>query len=247
MTSGEHKASGLSYACGIRLAEIPVCFRFHFQEAYEYFRSYEDKTIPADTSELLVSDEEWTYFLKRGVGYTSQAEASLLTAFASDHLMHFDAVILHAVAFVFRGKAWLITGESGAGKSTQVHNLQSLVPGEFSVICGDRPVIRLMEDGQVFVFPSPWNGKEGWKGADAAPLEGIICLTRGEENLVEEMPLRHAVVSVYKAVIHTARTEAGVLRAAELEGRILETCRIYKMVSRDIPQSSELLREKVFR
>jgi len=45
-------------------------------------------------------------------------------------------------------RAWLLAGPSGVGKSTQIKSLQSLEPGAFGVICGDRPVLELREDGR---------------------------------------------------------------------------------------------------
>ena len=114
------------------------------------------------------------------------------------------------------------------------------------MICGDRPVLRIMNDG-IIVYPSPWNGKEGWHGAEAAPLEGIICLERGEDNRVEPLKNREAVILVYNAIIQTAITEENVLRTAELETQILKNYRVYRLISRDVPQSSELLFDRLFR
>ena len=218
----------------------------HFWEAYEYFRPYE-VLISSAAETLTVTDEEWAFFLKKGISYTGQTEASLLTSYASDYLMYFNALIMHAVAFSFQGKAWLITGHSGAGKSTQVRNLQEILPGEFRVICGDRPVIKITEEGKIIVHPSPWNGKEGWHGADSAELAGIICLERGAENKIETLSLRRSVATVYSSFIHTAAREETILKVAALETKILEQVAVFRLESCTIPESSDVLFSCLFR
>lgn len=234
------------YLCKIRLADVPVCFCIRFREAYEYFRPYKDGSV-RESVPLAVTDEDWEYYREKGITYTGQSEASLLTSYASDFLMDYDALIMHAAAFTFQGRAWLITGESGAGKSTQVRNLQDILPGEFRVICGDRPVLKAADDGRTFVHPSPWNGKEGWHGAEAAELAGIICLERGAENKLETMPLRKAVIPVYNAIIQTAASEETVLKAAALETKILERVEVYRLESHSVPESSIVLFNGFFR
>ena len=89
--------------------------------------------------------------------------------------------IFHAAALTVFGKAWLIAAPSGVGKTTQLKNwrLMQDVP-DAGVISGDMPVLERLSDGSVMVHPSPWNGKEGYRGAPAAPLGGIICLERAD-------------------------------------------------------------------
>ena len=234
------------YSCKIRLGEVPVCFCVHFKEAYEYFLPYEMKGDVSEAYRLYVPEEEWREAFKRGAVYSAQTETSLLTAISSQFLFDFNSCVIHAVAFSYQGKAWLITGAPGAGKSTQIRNLQELCPKDFSIICGDRPVLTVSEDKTVVVYPSPWNGKENWHGADPAPLEGIICLERGEENRVTSLKLREAIIPFYKSIIFTADTENVILKAAELETRILQNCSRFRLISSTVPQSSELLYHTIF-
>ena len=154
---------------------------------------------------------------------------------------------MHAAAFRDEEKAWLIAADPGVGKSTQIRTLQELYPGTFSVVCGDRPVLQLMEDGMVMVHPSPWNGKEFWGGADAAPLAGIICLRRGEEDAVHMLRRKDAVIPVYGSLIHTAICEDIIRRAAAFADALLQGVPVWDFVNRDIPGSTELLYQKVLR
>lgn len=237
----------LPFECCIMLAGIPVCMHVRFREAFDYFNSFSGVMNQSSKRDLSISDEEWEYYLQKGIAYNGQSEASLLTAYTSDYLMNYDACIVHAVAFTFQRKAWLITGISGVGKTTQVKSLQQIIPGEFNVICGDRPVIRLAKDGTVIVYPSPWNGKENLYGVEAAPLEGIICLNRGFENKVVSLKMKDAVIPFFNSIIQTAKSEKMILKLAELQTKIMEHCFFYQMESYSLPDSTNCLFESVFR
>ena len=205
-----------------------------------------DPTAPrAEIDPVCLSPEDWAYYTARGFDASPQAEYSLLTAAFSDALMDFDRLIIHGVALRRRDRAWLICAPSGVGKSTQARFLQMLRPKEFSVICGDRPILSF-HDNEIMVHPSPWNGKEDWYGAEAAPLAGIILLQRGEENRLEALKPRKAAVSVYTQLIQTAAREKKIRQAAELTNRLLRTVPVWRLTSRQPPASTQLLLDQVF-
>ena len=172
-------------------------------------------------------------------------EYTVLTAFVSDALMAADRLIMHAVAIRWRDKAYLITAPSGTGKSTQFKHLNALRPGEFSVICGDRPVLWI-QNGEVTVHPSPWNGKESWHGAPAAPLGGIILLRRGEENRLESPQPREIALELFPQIIQSCRLEEKIRRSAQLETQLLEAAPLWRLTTFRVPDSTELLLEAVF-
>ena len=212
---------------------------------------------------VCITDEEWSYFASIGMDANPVTEFSLLTAYFSDALLPFDRAIVHGVAVRYRGRAWLICAGSGTGKSTQLKHLNALRPGEFSVICGDRPVLEfcpassrspspggkpsaMTEEYTVVVHPSPWNGKENWYGAEAAPLAGLILLERGEENRLHSIPEREAAIPMYTCFIHTGISEAGVRKIAELETKLLRAVPIWRLTTHQVPDSTKLLLDAVF-
>ena len=234
-----------------------------------------DPTAPrAEIDPVCLSPEDWAYYTARGFDASPQAEYSLLTAAFSDVLMDFDRLIIHGVALRRRDRAWLICAPSGVGKSTQARWLQTLRPGEFAVISGDRPILEFLPalpnchserseesappspsvaaaigrqpPAPILVHPSPWNGKEDWYGAEAAPLAGIILLQRGEENRLEALKPRKAAVSVYTQLIQTAAREKKIRQAAELTNRLLRTVPVWRLTSRQPPASTQLLLDQVF-
>lgn len=250
------------YHIQIDLAGIPVWLKLQYAEAYGYFGSFcldnsgadEDSCIDnsgtcrelsVKRDEICLSEDDWSLLKKHGFARCGQVEASFLTSFCSDYLLHYNRCIIHAAAFRNSRKAWIIAADPGVGKSTQIRTLQELYPGAFSVICGDRPVLELSEDGDVIVHPSPWNGKEFWGGADAAPLAGIICLSRGESDSVTPVKPKHAALPVYRSLIHTAIDEETIHIAASFADELLHRVPVWNFINRDIPGSTRLLYQEV--
>ena len=196
-----------------------------------------------DVAEL--GEWEWNATAKEGMPASAYTEYTVLTGFVSDALMAADRVIMHAVALRWRDKAWLISAPSGTGKSTQFKHLNALRPGEFTVICGDRPVLSF-HDNEIIVHPSPWNGKESWHGADAAPLGGIILLRRGEENRLEAAQPREIALEIYAQFIQSCREPDKIRWVADMETRMLDAVPLWRLTTNTVPDSTRLLLESVF-
>ena len=231
---------------------------------------------------VFLPPEEWKYFLTGDMTESAGSEANILTAFFSEALMPYDRCVIHAVAIRWKGQAWLISAPSGVGKSTQARYLQALRPGEFDVICGDRPILEFCSPAQpktspacrgggpasrpvegsspsshrdpvcaeasasIIVHPSPWNGKERWHGAPAAPLGGVILLERGEENALELLKPREAGIPAYLQIIHANRDTDILKKTAALATALAETVPVWKLTTHQVPDSTKLLLASVF-
>ena len=232
--------SDYPYTLMIALSDISLLLKCEYKETADYFASYTVSTSQA-LAEISASESDWDHIQRRGFARCGQIEISILTACASDVLLPYGRIIVHAAAFSFRGRAWLIAAPPGVGKSTQIRCLTELYPGEFSVICGDRPILQRMDDGSFLVHPSPWNGKEGWHGAAASPLAGILCLRRGEETAIREMKSREAVIPVFSSIISTYSSEDIVLKASAMETALLQAVPVYDYINGGVPDSSRIL------
>lgn len=208
--------------------------------AADLFATYQVNE-PKPAAELMVTESDWQEMTGKGFVRDGQTEASLLTAFASDALLAHNRMIIHAVAFSFQGRAWLITAPPRVGKSTQIRYLMDMYPNEFSVICGDRPVLQLMDDGTFFVHPSPWNGKENWKGAPGAQLAGILCLQRDDTTSIRAFKPREAILPVFYALISTRGTEAQIRMISAMETVLLNSITVYEYHNGGVPDSTRVL------
>lgn len=106
----------------------------------------------------------------------------LLCLRVSDALLPYGRTLFHAAAFLWRGRAWLLTGESGVGKTTQYLLWKLLYGDAVQLINGDKPLLSFAGP-EIWVHPSPWTGKEGMGQPIAAPLGGIVLLRQGQDRI----------------------------------------------------------------
>lgn len=225
----------------ILLAGIECWISFRFPETAQYFGSYICETSDDESLAISVKDFEFEDWKKLGNEVNPHGEYSLLSLQVSEALFVHERFIFHSVAFRWRDKAWLLTAAPGVGKSTQYKNLKELYPEEISIINGDRPAIQVLEEGGVIVHPSPWNGKENWHGAEAAPLAGIIFLKQGKENTIQTLTAQEAVVGALSSVFHSYETEEVVKKAAKLTAALLKNTPLWLLTNKGDLESSALL------
>ena len=115
----------------------------------------------------------------------------LMYAFRTASLMTLE---MHAAVVVRRGdeaKGYLFLGHSGTGKST--HARQWLAAFEDAwLLNDDNPILRVMDNGEVYVYGSPWSGKTPCYKNESAPVGGIIKLSQAPENKIQTISLPQA-------------------------------------------------------
>ncbi|MBR5095262.1 MAG: hypothetical protein IK095_09210 [Oscillospiraceae bacterium] len=157
-------------------------------------------------------------------------------------LLRWHCSIFHSAAFTWRGRAWLLTGPSEVGKTTQYLNWQRLHPGEIQMISGDMPVLETRDDGTVWVHPSSWNGKEDLHSAVSAPLGGLVLLEQGPENIIEPLVPRDTVMPLLQQFIVVPETRADILALSQVLERMLQAVPAWKYRDLGDDASTELLR-----
>ena len=161
-------------------------------------------------------------------------------------LLRHGCCLFHAAAFLWRRCAWLVTGHSGVGKTTQFRNWQRLFPGEVQMICGDMPVLEGREDGSVWVHSSPWNGKEQMGNRSlSAPLGGIVRLEQKEENIIYPLPICDAIPVLFRQFMVRPETEAELLSLSRLLEQILQYAPVWFFQNRGNDESTTLLRQTI--
>lgn len=115
----------------------------------------------------------------------------LMFAFRTAPLMTLE---MHAAVVVRRGdeaKGYLFLGLSGTGKST--HARQWLAAFEDAwLLNDDNPILRVMDNGEVRVYGSPWSGKTPCYKNAGVQVGGIVKLSQAPENKIQTISLPQA-------------------------------------------------------
>lgn len=134
-----------------------------------------------------------------GDRYAAFTVDSMLRILYSQAVVLHHGFMLHSAAVVRDGKAVLFMGKSGTGKSTHAR----LWLKEFantSLLNDDNPVVRVIPDGEVRVYGSPWSGKTPCYHNAGAPVEAMIRLEQAPVNRYTELSNIDAFVAVLPGV-----------------------------------------------
>ncbi|MCR4681967.1 MAG: PqqD family peptide modification chaperone [Clostridiales bacterium] len=228
-------------------AGIPVGYRFRYPLTRMFFW---DRMKPADAGTPFIEVSEDT--IEKGREQFPEdtppehIEFKALIDLTSRVLLSSAPVcVFHAVAVSAFGKAWLITAPSGVGKTTQLKNwrLMKDVP-EVGVISGDMPVLERLTDGSVLVHPSPWNGKEGYRGAAAAPLGGIVCLERidpRDDNAIRLLDPSERIARCLGQFVCRPENETQIRNYARLADAVLGGVPVWLLRNRGDAESTALM------
>jgi hypothetical protein len=106
-----------------------------------------------------------------------------------------EGVELHGCGVIAPdGRGLLLTGHSGAGKSTSSRLWSKQVGAR--VLSDDRIILR-REKGRVWMYGTPWHGDAGIAEADRWPLDGIFILAHGGKNELRPMSRTTASAELY--------------------------------------------------
>ena len=87
--------------------------------------------------------------------------------------------------------AYLFLGHSGTGKSTHARQWLQTFPDSW-LLNDDNPILRVMDDGEVRVYGSPWSGKTPCYNNASARVGGIVMLSQAPHNKIRTLSLPEA-------------------------------------------------------
>ena len=233
----------------VTIAEIETAFRFQYGGTEMLFRKYEHKAVPVNYNGPYLSvDRNKIHAYSYEQNCTLEfAEFCCLLEEAADFLTLNNSTIYHGVAFVYGRGAYILSAPSGTGKSTQYRNLKTMYGSNIRIINGDKPALGWSTDGQIIVYPSPWNGKERWSGTDKAPLHGLILLEQGQTNVIKAMDMKEAVLPVMEEFIYTARSRQSVHTVCRMADSMLRMTPLYRFINKGDTESSAMLYDLITR
>lgn len=146
-----------------------------------------------DTVASLCIDKDF----KNGSLYVSAKEyirfavdnaAMFMFAFSTSKL---DTLEMHSSVIVHDGKAYMFLAKSGTGKSTHSRMWIQNIPDTF-LLNDDNPAVRIMKDGQVMVFGTPWSGKTPCYRNMSFPLGAMVRISRSKSNSISRLSVLEA-------------------------------------------------------
>lgn len=109
------------------------------------------------------------------------------------------ALEFHSSVVINDGKGYMFLGKSGTGKSTHSRQWLNYINGT-ELLNDDNPVVRLMEDGTVRVYGSPWSGKTPCYKQKDVPVGAIVRIRQAPENRITRLDHLNSYASLTSSV-----------------------------------------------
>lgn len=155
-----------------------------------------------------------------------------------------DTLLVHASAVEYGGRGYLFLGKSGTGKSTHSRLWIEHIEGA-TLINDDNPVVRIMEEGTVVAYGSPWSGKTPCYLNRSVKVGGIVRLRQSSENRIRKL----TGIKAYAALLPSCscmkwdhEMAEGVHRSVS---RVAERAGVYELECRPDEAAARLCRETI--
>ncbi len=182
-----------------RIADLIVSMNQIYKETESWYAPYiyQGEAEPDIVVDILTDDID--YFVKNGVDITAPISENMCLCDRFNYkLLKFYGSYIHSSALLYRGRVYLISADSGVGKSTLTARFCRLFP-EAVIINDDKPSFRLI-DGKCIVYGTPFAGGTPVQKNLSAELGGVIFLERGDKNLLSSIPASKAITLLLKQV-----------------------------------------------
>ena len=173
-------------------------------------------------------------------------EISALYRKIADLLVDDNVIVFHSSAIAVNGNGFLIAARSGVGKSTHAKLLEEYIGDSFKYINDDKPLLKV-NDEEVTIYSSPWNGKERRGNNISTPLKAIIFLNRGETNTFRKIDNKEEIYIRMLSQIYLPKEKSKREKALKIADLLLKKINFYEInVNKDI-ESAKMTYEGIIR
>ena len=171
-----------------------VCGRTADGEAVFEFRWWQE------TAGWLVCSEDYREGRLVTTGrYTKMAIDNALMVLYALATADRGTVLFHAAVVSRGGRGYMFLGKSGTGKSTHARLWLQHIEGT-ALVNDDNPVVRIVGDGSLVVYGSPWSGKTLCYRNVSYPLGGIVMLSQAPYNKIQRLGGIQAYASLVASI-----------------------------------------------
>ena len=225
----------------IFLAGIPVQFDNRFPDLVDFCRGFETDLPPALS--IQVSREELDEEQSKQTDAFSDGYLETICCYrkAATALLDRDIFVMHGSVVELDGEGYAFLAPSGVGKTTQTRLWLQHFGDRVRVINGDKPLIRMVRDGESVQFDAygtPWRGKEGMGCNASVRLKAIFFLNRSSVPSV--VPASHAqkVDLLFRQLLMPREPER-MIRLLDMADKLVSTIPFY-MLHCDMTEKSVL-------
>ena len=161
-------------------------------------------------------------------------------------LLRQNGIYLHSSAIAYQGKAFLFSGNPGAGKSTHTRLWQSVFGEEACVFNDDKPALRFL-DGTWYAYGTPWCGKDGINRNMKVPVAGICFMKQAQENKIRRLSPLEAAQRIIAQTMSKFKMEESLDLMLGYVNNLVKTIPVFELENRPEPEAAMMSYETMRR
>lgn len=203
----------------------------HFCEQYKVQEGQEDFAVSATEEEIRREQAD-------GEGQFSLPYCESLCLYRAIclKLISYDAFLMHSAALEMDGEAYVFAAKSGTGKTTHLKLWMQEFGSRVRVVNGDKPVYRFL-DGTLYVYGTPWCGKEGLENNIRSPVKAICFLEQSTENHIRRMAEAEVIGRIFHQLL-MPREEEAVTHFLDMIDELIAKVNCYHLQCNTTPEAA---------
>jgi hypothetical protein len=226
----------------VKIADLAIGIENRYSYISEYAKDYLTEEKPLFT--VKVTDEDIEAERAESPEEFSDAYYESIAAYRkiAEILPSYDAFLFHGAVIELDNKAYIITANSGVGKTTHLKLWLSRFGEEVEILNGDKPTLRFI-DGVPYASGTPWRGKEGYGKSGIKEISGIAFLERGEKNRAYRIEPSEAAVKFVSQTYLPKKDKLMLIKTLNLSNKLINSVRLVRLECNMEPEAAEVSRK----
>jgi len=212
----------------IKLAGIPIGLNNRYPDLEWLCRDYVTRETPQLVLSVTEEEIEKERSQQADIFTDGYLETVCLYRKLSLEMLKFDVFLMHASVIEVDGEGYAFLAHSGTGKTTQTRLWLEHFGHRARVINGDKPLIRLTEEGSFVAYGTPWCGKEGMGCNASVPLKALFLLERSAVPTCEPADQEYSIDRLFHQLLMPDHPEQ-MMRLLDMVDKLVETVPCYRL------------------
>lgn len=211
----------------VRLADLTIEIKDDNEKLLSFFKNYLTDTISDFVLEIDTNDikREKDMFFEE---YLDDFDYCLLAIYRkiAEILPFYDGFVLHGSAVYYDATASVLSGVSGAGKSTHANLLQKYK--NIHIINDDKPIVRIVNNIP-YVYGTPWGGKHQINEKISKPLKSIVFVEKDKTNNIIKLNKDDSYIKTLRQTYRPIYNSDNLVKTLDLVNRVVKATTQYEL------------------
>lgn len=212
----------------INLAGLIIEVKLRWKYTYDLCKNYIYEGDEKPLFTVFATNDQLEAENKKTPGFSCDVlESTCVYRNICEEILKYDGILIHSAAISVDNEAYLFTANSGTGKTTHMNLWLENFGERAFIINGDKPILRKTDNG-IFVYGTPWCGKEGYNRNISIKLKGICILERAEKNEIRKTDKKDALTFLISQTSRPKDIDKMDLMLKNLE-KIIDSVPVYRL------------------